>query len=248
MADKKEISLSPSFTALLKPTADYLGQEIKNYVQEKIEAKKQKNIRDHLSSVQEKLVENNQQEPTIEQLEFFSDWIDGVENIDPQDKELSEIWENLLIAMTKNNSKTSLLISKLKELDPEDVLVLLKFGRKIDLPLTREDVYRIKKLETLDLLESNELGILYIKFILVLPIIILFFSLVEFDYVSHIKEALLNAKDYPKNFVPFFTLIIPLLVYTVFMLFFKKKLNEGSIFKKITKRLTWLGIALVKLK
>ncbi len=131
----KGISLTPALTSLLKPSADYLAEELKEYFKEKIESlkkrKRSENISEHIKSVLEKVEKTKEsyKEPaaSLEQIELFEEWVEGAQDIDPNQELLSSMWRDLLKGIIRGNIKGDLLISILKQIDSFDAMLLLKF-------------------------------------------------------------------------------------------------------------------------
>ncbi len=98
------VSLSPFLTSLIKPSADYLGQELRSFISEHIDCwkkrKQSQNLRSHIESTRGLLESAQGEEPgeadTLEQLELFEDWVEGAQDVDPREKELSCMWRELL--------------------------------------------------------------------------------------------------------------------------------------------------------
>ncbi|PJC87009.1 hypothetical protein CSW98_08515 [Vibrio sp. HA2012] len=156
--EKKSNKLSLSIAeSLFKPSADYLGGELKSYLQERIEKAKanrrEQNLFSHVESVHQKAAKQPEKDLPFEQLELFGKWADSVEKVDPRDKELSDIWHNLLLN-SDDSFNSEILMDKLNQISSGDAKVLFKINHKKR--LTREDRYRIKKLMALELVERDE--------------------------------------------------------------------------------------------
>ncbi|HIF6199731.1 TPA: hypothetical protein ACX3IX_004719 [Vibrio parahaemolyticus] len=166
--ETKEISITPTITSLFKPTGDYLGEELKNYVQSRVEkaklSKQSENVQNHLESIRTKAT-NNDSNLTYHQLDLFEEWVDGASKVDPNDKLLSEMWQNLLLD-SKNSFNSEIVLEKLKNISSGDAQTLIKVFRKKS--LNKEDRYRLTKLKSLDLVEQNELKLEVFKQLLVL--------------------------------------------------------------------------------
>jgi len=110
------VSLTPVFTALFKPSAELLGKELRNTIKEMIDERKtrrrEENLQAHIDAVRIKL-SSQTDEPNeattsfIEQPELFSEWVENVQEIDPRDVEISNLWQNLL-ACSRCNRKNRL--------------------------------------------------------------------------------------------------------------------------------------------
>lgn len=186
----KGLSLTPALTSLLKPSADYLAQELKEYLKGKIESLKQRkrseNISEHIKSVLEKVekADNSYKESaaTLGQIELFEDWVEGAQDIDPSQELLASMWRDLLKDIIRGNIKGNLLISILKQLDNYDAMLLLKFkihGRYR--PNNPEEKYYLKRLETLELVEEKIGHWLIMSFAIYIPLLYLVYrSAVDF--------------------------------------------------------------------
>ena len=165
----KGLSVTPAITALFKPTADYVGQELKEtvkaYVEEKKEKRRKRNLDQHLKSVQEELKQTprgeDQKEPTLEQLSLFDEWIDNVQDIDIEDRELSEIWHNLLAKAARGGEVQSEVLEAIKKITPREAKFLYQLsGRVPTLPfhtgvIDAEDRYFARSLEGKAILEKD---------------------------------------------------------------------------------------------
>lgn len=165
----KGLSVTPAITALFKPTADYVGQELKEtvkaYVEEKKEKRRKRNLDQHLKFVQEELKhaprENDQKEPTLEQLSLFDEWIDNVQDIDIEDRELSKIWHSLLAKAARGGAVQSEVFEAIKNITPREAKFLYQLPDRVPtLPfksgvIDAEDRYFAKSLEGKGILEKD---------------------------------------------------------------------------------------------
>ena len=127
-----DISLAPSVTALLKPSADYLGGELREVVKKTTEklkvATKEKNLKAHIDAVQKKLEKQPPEAEngfsSVRQLNFFDEWAEVTQNIDPADKELSEMWRNLMARAVRQNDAPEEIVEILKKVTPQEALFL----------------------------------------------------------------------------------------------------------------------------
>lgn len=176
----KGISITPTISTLLKPSADYLAHELKEYLKTKIETykerKRSENISEHLKHVFNRLEKEKEDidRPleSLEQLELFEEWVSGAQDVDPKNEILSSMWRKLLSEIIRGNVKGDLLISILTRMDSYDAKLLMKFkahGRYK--PNNKEEKYYLKRLEQLELIEEKIghwaffLGIAYIPLI-----------------------------------------------------------------------------------
>ncbi|MBE4227427.1 hypothetical protein ACSTIZ_01180 [Vibrio parahaemolyticus] len=239
--ETKEISITPTITSLFKPTGDYLGEELKNYVQSRVEkaklSKQSENVQNHLESIRTKATKNDGN-LTYHQLDLFEEWVDGASKVDPNDKLLSEMWQNLLLD-SKNSFNSEIVLEKLKNISSGDAQTLIKVFRKKS--LNKEDRYRLTKLKSLELVEQNELKLEVFKQLLVLCIGATGFF--TFKLFLSPPELLTNMPNMVQAVVPF----LPLLCTGLLGYVLVKGLIAGKrTFFKVWQ-LTWLGERLVNL-
>jgi hypothetical protein len=237
----KGISLTPALTSLLKPSADYLAEELKEYLKEKIESlkkrKRSENISEHIKSVLEKVekTEKAYKEPaaSLEQIELFEEWVEGAQDIDPNQELLSSMWRDLLKGIIRGNIKGDLLISILKQLDSFDAMLLLKFkihGRYR--PINSEEKYYLKRLEASELVEEKIGHWLFMSFAIYIPLL----------YLAY--RTAVDFKDAP-NIGAIFQFLISLLPQFGILLAVCA-LIAGIIYRFIPNQcLSWLGEELV---
>ena len=145
MSDKDEsssvkgISHTPVFTALFKPAAEYLGGELREFVKNKLEelkeARRAKNLEAHFSAVRIRITKitsttSAPSDPSLEQIELFDEWIDGVQDVNPEDQELSELWQNLLARAVIGEDISKEILRVLKTLTPMEAANLLKIHKE----------------------------------------------------------------------------------------------------------------------
>lgn len=239
--EPKNISITPALTSLLKPTADMLGTELRDFIQNKIKdlktKKKAENLREHLRVASEKLSEVSTPENiNIQQFDLLEDWAESAQNVDPEAKDLASMWQDLLCSLSTKQPNVRLMMEKLKQLDPEDAIVLMKLKNGSSQRLNLEERYRIAKLTNLDLVEKNEIFIQLLTIASIgifILIMILSFSVVDLKsiLISEIKYTWLN----------FFLLSIPVILYfgtTIYLAFLAK---EKGILAHYNRKLTWIG-------
>jgi hypothetical protein len=161
----KGISLTPVVTSLLKPSADLLGVELRDFLKHKIEnakaKRKARNLEEHVRKVRGRL-ENlpprqSREHESLERLELFDDWVDGAASVDPEDEVLSSIWENLLFKMAAGDWPTRDLIETMKKLDAQDakILISLRKGTKLLFKSVEAERYRLERLLSLGLAQKK---------------------------------------------------------------------------------------------
>lgn len=176
-----EISLTPSLTALLKPSAEYLGTTLRDQIKAKIEPilekKRDENIRSHVQSAEKKIgmsffeVESDNSNANLRD---FNKWIEGAQDIDPDNKILAELWQGILIDIVKGKKDNRLLIKTLNQLETNEAEFLLKFKKGVVRKKrnTQTD-YMIEKLKRLNLVELSFKDIVNIREIITLAILLL---------------------------------------------------------------------------
>ena len=265
MTDKipelKEVSITPSFTALLKPTADMLGTELRDLVKERIDsaksARRAANVKSHIDAATQRSSSGaNSEPPGVAQLDLFEDWFDHSGDVDPEDRELSLMWESLLVDMGKRKSSSRLLLEKLRELDPDDARTLIKFSGTNREPLSEEDRYRLAKLERLELIEKDESRMAVIQ--VLLPLSFLAVLSLSFLYVPHIswlaKDGFWFQSASTKTtaitsslfgLIPAF--VLPFAIYVPLVFMFLRRYKKRGLLARFTRRLTWIGHRIVSL-
>lgn len=181
----KNLSVTPAITALLKPTTEYLGAELRDFVKATVEEwkakRRERNLEAHLEAVRKKLIEQPppkaQSVPSLDQLVLFDEWIEKAQDIDPEDKDLSEIWRNLLAKAARGEIVSSDIIATLRSLTPKQAQFLALFqARQIPLPVgqapggtfrskfgavSTEERYLASALEAKGILERNYAVVLF---------------------------------------------------------------------------------------
>jgi hypothetical protein len=165
----KGISITPTITALLKPTVDYLGIEIRDYFKANVEEwktkRRERNLNAHFEAVRDKLTKeppsNNQSSPSIRQLAIFDEWIEKAQDIDPEDLELSDIWQNLLAKAARGERVPTEVVAALKSLSPKEAQFLVGMARRtLPFPfliggVNAENRYLAKSLEAKGIVECR---------------------------------------------------------------------------------------------
>ena len=157
----KELTLTPTLTALLKPTADYLGQELKSRIASKIdelaERRRQANLLLHLSKVTEETGLNDEVVAGNRQLHLFQEWVERAQDISPEEKTLSKMWETLLVKILKGIDFEAKLMQALSELSESDAALLLKFARSSHYrPKNSKERYQLGQYQFSNLIEESK--------------------------------------------------------------------------------------------
>lgn len=168
-SSSKSISMTPAITALLKPTTEYLGIELRDFVKGSVEEwkkkRREKNLNSHIEAVKQTLIEEpsnqNNDGPSLGQLSFFEEWMDCVQDVDPEDQELSSIWRRLLEQAARGQTHSPEIINALKSLSPREAKFLVEMGKRTPtFPIfsgiiQAEDRYLAKSLEQRNILEKD---------------------------------------------------------------------------------------------
>lgn len=106
------------FQALFLPVAkaygDHWGREAREKLKAAASTKAQDNVLSHLEAVRRHAGEDFKPDPSL-----TAEWLDGVEKVDPADKELSAAWQGVMLAIGSGNIMRSRLLRVVKELTPE---------------------------------------------------------------------------------------------------------------------------------
>ena len=115
VATTETVAKSGVFQALVMPTAraygDHWGKNVKEKLQAAKEVKKESNLSAHLEVLRSKVKEDSQADPTLVQ-----DWLEGVENIDPIDKDLSTAWRGVLLSIADGSLYRKRLLDVVKNM------------------------------------------------------------------------------------------------------------------------------------
>lgn len=84
-------------------------------------------MREKLASEPESIVQRNM---TFEQLELLDNWIEGVQDVNTEDIELSNIWQNLLARAAQGRQTPVEVIEVLKSITPREAKYLSEFDRR----------------------------------------------------------------------------------------------------------------------
>jgi hypothetical protein len=178
-ADVKMVSLTPILNKLFFPTAEYIGDEIKSYLKEKIEAakkkKRDKNIAGHFKAVGEiTIAPIDGTGESVQQAEKLEDWIEGAQDVQPDGGELAGLWQKLLHAIVEEKPVERYLLLQAKHLTPLDARLLIglrsSFGKR---PHDRSSYLALRRLESLGFVESSTKRLWLPVILLSLPLIFL---------------------------------------------------------------------------
>jgi hypothetical protein len=132
----KEVA-KPVLQALLSPSAELLGQELRAIVERKLQdwksRKRTENISSHLREASERIKQQGVQgeDPispidSIKQSELFLGWVDGAQDVEPDGSILADIWQQLLVEIAKGQVTDKLLVDTLKKVDPAEAILILE--------------------------------------------------------------------------------------------------------------------------
>ena len=166
----KEITLTPFLTNIINPSAKLLGIELKNslkkYIDTSREEKRNKNIEEHIKKAKSKIEDNTKlDENNLSQLELLHEWIDGAQDVNPEDNTISEIWQELLVSIAKGNSTSKLLIEKLKSISPEEAIMLIKAKQQDGLEVNSDkEIFLLERLQKLSFIKVSYKNTFYTWF------------------------------------------------------------------------------------
>ncbi len=158
------VALGTLTSKLFEPSAELVGAELKHYLEDKLDSWKQKrrveNIEFHIQESQKQAMESGDIQPSlssIRQFDLFVDWTEGAQDVGPEDRELSILWQKILndIACGELQNKESLTI--LKSLTPIEASQLIKLKKK-DRWFVRDwqELYYLERLEKKGLVDIGK--------------------------------------------------------------------------------------------
>lgn len=135
----KEITLTPALTGLFKPTTKLLGEELRLYVKKNIdkfkEHNRERNLQFHLQKINDLVEESvepivSEDEDLLKNAEKLLSSLETIQDVDPSEKELSEIWQNLIASLKLGKNVPKHLIDTLKNLSPLEASILIEIQRQ----------------------------------------------------------------------------------------------------------------------
>lgn len=168
------LAVRPLVLAALKPPAEEIGMGLRDIVKEVFEHKKvrrSQNLQEHIEKVRERITTRVAQMPsflekkqTLSQLELFADLAEAVQDIDPAETELSQIWQDLMARVALGEDISPDLIHTLKTLSAGEARLLLKLRNKRTLglfsfpafqKLSKNELFHARALVNKQLLERS---------------------------------------------------------------------------------------------
>jgi hypothetical protein len=130
----KSFSLTPVITSLFNPSAQYLGRELRDLLKSGVERlkgkKREENFAAHLKNVRDRLGEDPsfmaEQEVTITRLRIFDEWAEHVQDVDPNEEDLSAMWEGLLADAARGKDVSIEILNVLKSMTPAEAEALIR--------------------------------------------------------------------------------------------------------------------------
>lgn len=134
----KQLTLTPAFTALVKdvfgPSAKLLGTELKSYLKEKFddarERRRSQNLSKHFEAVRTSMQKPPSCEIPYEQIDIFSEWVEGAQDVSDDDPELAHMWRELLREIVQGQPITKSLLAVMKQVDSRMAGILLRFRQR----------------------------------------------------------------------------------------------------------------------
>jgi hypothetical protein len=168
-AGKEIAKRADSYIALLlKPAFKTAGKEIDKLLKERIAEwkaeRQEQNLFGHAKRVyafMEKRTDSNTELPplrkeTVEDPKIFEAWVDGAQDVDPDEPTLGAIWQRLLIDIADGKTVEAVLIEKLKLLSSMEAKELLLFKKRdIRTENSPEKVFTLDNLCAKGLVQRN---------------------------------------------------------------------------------------------
>ena len=132
-----------TFSALFKPSADLIGQELKSWTENKLNEKKKARVQEN--TAQAKIINPKIDEAEIKsekQLENFERWVEGVSEVDAEDP-IAIAWQKILLDITEDNYDADLVLAALKSLDRAEAAFFVQYvkGKHHDMHPDKRDYY-----------------------------------------------------------------------------------------------------------
>lgn len=260
----KQITITPAVTALVKdvfgPSAKLLGSELKSFLKaqfdEAKERRRSENLGKHITAVRETLTEPPPENVSYKNLELFSDWVEGAQDIGEEDAVLTQMWREVLHDIVQNRKVSKSLIDLMKQVDAPmaDLLIALSRVKHSRLNALRsllnplnskhvdeESYHNARRLESLGLIETDQGEKVFVGMLFGVPLAGLIAALAPYflaDLQTLLKTP--SAADAPViwRLVNSSTMILIWLIMTTYAL--------TVMFKTRSYRLTWTGRELVK--
>ena len=211
--------LFPAINALFQPTAELLGEELRDRVKQKIDEKRRERVEVHAECVRETLADRKRELNTREQLELFDSWADGAGDIDPDD-EIAAVWQAILADIATNKSNTRVLLDTLRSLNIDEAAFFVSFVKRGVMPfgkISDRDEHYLKALQAKGVVRRDSLAV---------PVILLatIVFVLGFFYVGLESSTIMN----PSMLL---TTVVVVVAWTLMLcaLFWRRR------------RLTWLG-------
>lgn len=155
----------------LGPSADYLGIELRDWIKEKIQKKKQEkskqqneNLCSHINVVNElndksglSIFPQLDDIESLNQLTIVADCFENMQDVSPDDKALSNLWRALLTKVIIGKTRSQRLLELLKQINSEeaDLFYTFRNGKNRLAPRNDYGRYYLKNLKKLGLIEIN---------------------------------------------------------------------------------------------
>jgi hypothetical protein len=151
----KEVTNSAPFKALLHPAMKVFGTYLGERAAEVVagwQKKRESNVRHHAEIVNETEQVKAPRELTEKEALRFWEWVEGAEQVDPEDAELSAVWQSLLGAIYRKEDYARDYLQIAKQLDERDARLLLNLSGTFSPDSSREKAQATKlaRLEVLD--------------------------------------------------------------------------------------------------
>ncbi len=190
--DFKGVSFTPALTALLSPTTQFLGNEIKggvealvNTLKEKVRAK---NLEKHIHIIKQEAEKRDIKLDfnSVEQLDLFSKWAESAQDVSPDSEVISNAWQEALLKIMQKDFNEHLL-NKLKSLEKEEFELLLDIKHKKHIrTINEKQSFYCKSLYDKDLVNKISHIPFYISSLLVT--VLCFYFLIKDTNIGNITD------------------------------------------------------------
>lgn len=121
--------LFPAVNAVFQPSAEVLGGELKEWVENKIAEKKRARIQEHTEKAKTDSISLQNPEINSErQISNFEVWVENVGNVHPDDP-IAKAWQSILEDIINDDPEVEIVINALKSLSSEEAAYFVEYMR-----------------------------------------------------------------------------------------------------------------------
>jgi hypothetical protein len=145
--------------ALLTPAAKVFGQYFGWRAEQMVadwKAKREANVGAHYKKVSEREGPAAQRQPTEKQIKLISDWVEGAQEIDPdEDPEVAAAWQVILGEIFSKAGDAREMLDAIRQLDDRDVKLIVQLDNAFT--PKQHETKRAKRLAQLGILEGFDI-------------------------------------------------------------------------------------------